>query len=82
VEYRIPADTPVWATATSGNVGAYAVMQADGDFVVYPVGHTSPALWSSGTFGHPGATVVVTAGGATEVRASGGTSPLWRSGAS
>ena len=89
VEYRVPADSPVWATATSGNFGAYAVMQVDGDFVVYPGGHSSPApghqtpaLWSSGTFGHPGATVTLTADGTTVVRAPGHASPLWTSGTS
>ncbi len=87
VEYRVPADTPVWTTATSGNFGAYAVMQVDGDFVVYPGGHSSPApghqtpaLWSSGTFGHPGATLALLADGTTVVRASGGGPTLWTSG--
>jgi len=87
VEYRIPADTPVWTTATSGNFGAYAVMQVDGDFVVYPAGHSSPApghqtpaLWSSGTFGHPGATVALLADGTTVVRPTAGGAALWTSG--
>jgi serine/threonine-protein kinase len=86
VEYALPGASPVWATATSGNFGAYAVMQVDGDFVVYPGGRSAPApggrtpaLWSSGTFGHPGAFVELLPGGATEVRGPSGGVALWSS---
>jgi hypothetical protein len=42
----------VWSTGTAGHPGAHAILQGDGNFVVYgPAGH---ALWSSGTFGHRG----------------------------
>ncbi len=84
VEYRTTARVTEWETGTSGNFGAYAVVQADGDFVVYPQGKTSPApgeptpaLWSSGTFGHPGASVALQDSGAVVVRASDHGTVLW-----
>jgi hypothetical protein len=43
----------LWNSQTAGNPGAYAVMQADGNFVVFS--SSGSALWSSGTSGHPGA---------------------------
>ncbi|MEV4949066.1 trypsin-like serine protease [Streptomyces sp. NPDC053755] len=49
----------LWISGTSGNPGAYAKMQADGNFVVYKkdAQETDPAgaLWSSRTNGNPGA---------------------------
>ncbi len=39
-----------WSTGTSGNPGAYAAMQTDGNFVVYSSGGSS-AVWNSGTNG-------------------------------
>jgi hypothetical protein len=47
----------VWNTKTYGNPGAYAVMQDDGNLVVYST--SGRALWSSGTFGHPDAVLVL-----------------------
>ncbi len=49
--------TPVWASGTVGNPGAFVVMQGDGNLVVY-----SPSwspLWASGTVGNPGAHLVM-----------------------
>ena len=43
----------VWASETSGNPGAYALMQEDGNLVVYS--SSGEALWNAGTFDHPGA---------------------------
>jgi hypothetical protein len=44
---------PLWSSNTSGNPGAYALMQHDGNLVVYRQGRTDPAgaLWSTGTWG-------------------------------
>jgi hypothetical protein len=47
----------IWHSGTGGHPGARAVMQADGNLVIY-----SPAnavLWASGTAGHPGTRLVV-----------------------
>jgi serine/threonine protein kinase len=85
VEYDGHRGLPTWQSGTSGNFGAYAVVQADGDFVVYPKGRSAPApglptpaLWSSGTYGHPGSYVELPSNGTTLVRARSG-SILWRS---
>jgi serine/threonine protein kinase len=85
VEYADHHGPPVWESGTSGNFGAYAVMQADGDFVVYPHGQSAPppgqptpALWSSGTYGHPGSYVELEGNGTTVMRTAGG-STFWRS---
>lgn len=43
----------IWASETDGNPGAYALMQDDGNLVVYSTGGS--ALWHAGTFDHPGA---------------------------
>jgi len=48
---------PVWASGTSGNRGAYALVQPEGNLVIYPKGvappprgsRTTPALWASST---------------------------------
>jgi hypothetical protein len=43
---------PLWSTGTWGHTGAYAVMQWDGNFVIYPQGKddsTGGALWSTRT---------------------------------
>jgi hypothetical protein len=41
--------TPLWATGTDRHPGAYAVMQTDGNLVVYSA--AGPALWATGTKG-------------------------------
>ena len=43
-----------WASNTAGHPGAWAVMQGDGNFVIYPPGGGN-ALWSTGTAGDNGA---------------------------
>lgn len=50
------AGAELWASGTYGNTGAYAVFQADGNFVIYKKdgGPTKGgALWSSRTWGNP-----------------------------
>ncbi|MGF1429088.1 hypothetical protein [Kitasatospora sp. LaBMicrA B282] len=44
--------TPLWNSQTYTDPGAYAIMQGDGNFVVYQ-GQT--AVWNAQTWGHPGA---------------------------
>lgn len=45
--------TALWSTATGGTEPGRALMQADGNFVVYDA--SGVARWSSGTGGNPGA---------------------------
>jgi hypothetical protein len=51
-----PGATPMWATNTVGTGSSQAVMQGDGNFVLYAPGGPT---WASGTDGHPGTTLVV-----------------------
>ena len=55
VLYR--AGAALWHAGTHGNPGATAVMQEDGNLVVYA--SNGAALWSSGTHGHAGAVLSV-----------------------
>jgi len=48
---------PIWSTDTQGNSGDRAVMQDDGNLVVYS--SSGAALWSSGTGGHSGTFTLV-----------------------
>lgn len=86
VDYRLPGKVPQWESDTSGNFGAYVVMQIDGDLVVYPKGKAAPApgqptsaLWSSGTGGHRGSTAALLNSGTLIVRPPHGATLLWRS---
>ncbi|WP_081259214.1 protease pro-enzyme activation domain-containing protein [Burkholderia territorii] len=51
VLYNVANGTAIWNSGTSGNPGAYAAFQLDGNFVVYGAG--GKALWSSSTNGTP-----------------------------
>ncbi len=60
--YRKDCAVPRWAQYRTTGVGAAggdirAVMQGDGNFVLYHHGWT--ALWSSGTYGNPGSHIVM-----------------------
>jgi serine/threonine protein kinase len=86
VDYRLPGKHVVWQSGTSGDFGAYVVMQGDGDLVVYPQGQSAPApgtptsaLWSSGTYGHPGATASILNNGNLVVRSGGSDQDVWKS---
>ena len=65
--------TQIWDSGTSGNPGAQAVLQNDGDFVISSASGT--ALWSSDTSGNPGATLSVQNDGNVVLYAGGQT--LW-----
>lgn len=49
--------TQIWHSGTGGNPGARAVLQGDGNFVVYSA--SNAVLWASNTAGHPGSTLAV-----------------------
>lgn len=81
-----PSGVATWESATEGHRGAYAVMQSDGDFVIYPAGVSAPlpgqptrALWSSGTSGNAGASVILENDGDLVVRSYQGDRVLWTS---
>ena len=48
---------PIWSANIAGKGGAVAVMQGDGNFVVYS--STSAPVWATGTDGHPDAVLSV-----------------------
>ncbi|MFC3687564.1 hypothetical protein [Aquipuribacter hungaricus] len=70
---------PTGAALTSPRGGMAAVMQADGNFVVYAPG--SRPVWSTRTHGNPAARMVMQADGNLVVYASGNR-PVWSSGTS
>lgn len=55
VEYQGP--TALWSTRTNGNTGATAIMQTDGNLVIYKPGGV--AIWDSHTAGKPGTRLVL-----------------------
>jgi hypothetical protein len=65
--------TQIWHSNTAGNPGARAVLQPDGNFVVYSA--SNAVLWSSNTGGHPGATLTVQNDGNAVLYANG--QALW-----
>jgi hypothetical protein len=57
VLYRTQVRHTWWVSTAVARVGAYAMMQADGNFVIrWPQG---APYWTTGTAGHPGASVVL-----------------------
>ena len=76
VEYDA-AGTPLWdpppPTQTGGHPGAYAVLQGDGNFVVYP---PSGALWASYTQNNPGDHLSLQDDGNLVIYSAAG-APLW-----
>jgi hypothetical protein len=49
--------TPLWSAGTSGQHSAEAIMQGDGNFVIYD--RSGSALWASNTADHPGAHLAI-----------------------
>jgi hypothetical protein len=74
VENDNASGASVWASGTSGNPGARAIMQGDGNLVVYS--SSGSALWASGTYANPGAYLSLPVGGQLAVLSSAG-SVLW-----
>jgi hypothetical protein len=60
----------LWATGTNGRAGYMAIMQGDGNFVLYD--RHARALWASGTNGHGGADLAIQDDGNLVVYAPGG----------
>jgi lysozyme len=57
VLYQNDAGKALWSTGTNGTDGRVAVMQEDGNLVVY-TGEGKP-VWDSGTWGNPGAWLAI-----------------------
>jgi surface antigen len=78
VEYNA-AGQPLWdpppPTPTGGHPGAYAVLQGDGNFVVYPAGGGT-ALWASYT-NTPGDYLTLQNDGNLVIYTAGGGTALW-----
>jgi hypothetical protein len=49
--------TRIWQSGTADHSGARAVLQSDGNFVIYSA--SNAVLWASHTAGHPGTTLAV-----------------------
>ncbi|HEV2059955.1 MAG TPA: hypothetical protein VGR11_11410 [Solirubrobacteraceae bacterium] len=76
--YRRDCAVPRWAQYTgSPDADIRAVMQGDGNFVLYHRGWTP--LWSSGTYGNPGSYIVLQNDGNLVIYAPGGRA-LWATG--
>jgi hypothetical protein len=71
--------TPIWASNTIGHVGAKAVFQDDGNFVVYARDGKQP-LWASNTTGNSGASAALTDDGELTIGDPSGAQPVWESG--
>jgi hypothetical protein len=76
VLYRTMFGLPLFASGTDGRPVNRAVMQADGNFVLYAADGT--AYWDTGTWAHPGSRIVLQDDGNLVVY-SPGDEPLWTS---
>ncbi|MFF2628694.1 trypsin-like serine protease [Kitasatospora griseola] len=71
----------LWSTGTSGNSGAWAYVQPDGNFVVYKKdGNPGGILWASGTYGQSGAFLLLQANGDLSMMKADGSAALWSTG--
>ncbi|GLS17681.1 hypothetical protein GCM10007874_06960 [Labrys miyagiensis] len=57
VLYRTQDHRALWATGTNGQDTHHAIMQGDGNFVLYHENNT--AAWASGTNGKPGSYLIL-----------------------
>ncbi len=67
-----PSQVPLWASRTSGDFNTYAVLQGDGNFVIYDNGRP---LWASGTGGASPCTLHLQ--GDNNVLIYGPSGPVW-----
>ena len=74
VLYDDELGTALWSAGTEGTAAGQAVMQNDGNFVVYDARNV--AIWSSGTAGNPGARLAIQDDGNLVVYRADG-QPLW-----
>lgn len=67
----------IWSAFTQNQAASIAIMQDDGNFVVYD-SFQNP-LFNTGTNGNPGAFIIIQDDGNLVVYASDGLTPLWQS---
>jgi hypothetical protein len=72
-----PGQTPIWASNTHGDNGAWLSMQADGDLVV--VAPDGKPLWTSGTADHSGAALILQSDGNAVIYTLANV-PIWATG--
>lgn len=68
-------DRAVWSAYTENHAASYAIMQWDGNFVVYDSFNNH--FFDTGTSGNPGAFIIIQDDGNLVVYASDGLTPLW-----
>ena len=69
VLYPLPSGSPVWGSGTEGKAVEKAVMQEDGNFVLYS--YDGKPVWGSGTEGTNAIGAVVTDGGSLRIIMTG-----------
>lgn len=72
-----PGGNAIWSSETDGSGAAYAIMQTDGNLVLYR--NNGVAVWSTHTAGFPGSLAVIQDDGNFVVYAPGGFA-IWDSG--
>jgi len=70
----------IWSAYTQNHAASIAIMQDDGNFVVYD-SFQNP-FFNTGTQGNPGAFIIIQDDGNLVVYAGDGLTPLWQSGTS
>ncbi|MFG2919003.1 trypsin-like serine protease [Kitasatospora sp. NPDC048298] len=75
----------LWSTGTSGNDGAWAYVQPDGNLVVYKkdgnsAGNGAGSLWASNTYGQNGAFLLLQANGDLSMMKADGSAAVWSAG--
>lgn len=76
VLYQNGTTKALWATGTHGKKVAFAIMQGDGNFVVYAPDNT--VLWHAGTQGNPGSVLILQDDGNLVIYAPGNKA-IWAS---
>ena len=72
VLYRLSDHKAIWASGTNGQAASKAIMQQDGNFVIYGFPN---AIWASGTNGKPNSFLVVQKNGNVVIYEP--TVPVW-----
>ena len=84
VDYQLFSDgstQALWASGTYGQAAIEAVMQIDGNFVIYGADHPNGSInqiWASDTSGNPGATLSLGNDGSLAILPAAGGNPIWK----
>lgn len=77
VIYKTRTGQPIWATGTHGIAVERAVMQGDGNFVLYQ--YSGRPVWASGTHGRDGSRIVMQDDGNLVIYTPVMNRPVWAS---